>query len=42
MMWCNLQFEKAPTRDGWKLHGCAVTKAFAHRYQQYDIGTDEF
>lgn len=42
MMWCNLQFEKDSTRDGWKLHGCAVTKAFAHRYQQYDIGTDEF
>lgn len=42
MMWCNLQFEKAPRRDGWKLHSCAVTKSFADHYQQHDVGTHEF
>lgn len=42
MMWCNLQFEKAPRRDGWKLHSCAVTKAFADHYQKHDVGTRKF
>lgn len=37
MMWCNLQFEKALIRDGWKLHDCAVNKAFADHHRQYNI-----
>lgn len=25
MTYCNVQLEKAPTKDGWKLHSCAVS-----------------
>lgn len=42
MMWYNLQFEKSPTSVDWKLHGCAVTEAFADCYQECNIGTDDF
>lgn len=42
MMWCNLQFEKAPRRDGWLEAAQLHTKAFADHYQQHDVGTQEF